>query len=100
MRMKVKNVSAFFQRLPKRMQKKMDIDDSSREMDVHRVILKMGIQVDDGFIYFNEMLYRVMRAQFGRVKLNSVMVLNELVSQFRILQLTLEAKAAGSRNSS
>jgi len=49
-------------------------------MDVQRVILKMGIQVNDGFIFFNEMLYRVMRAQFGRVKLNRVMVLNELIT--------------------
>ena len=57
------------------MLKKMDIDDTAREMDVQRVILKMGIQVDDGFIYFNEMLYRVMRAQFGRVKVNKFMVL-------------------------
>ena len=75
MKLKVKHVSNFFKQLPKRMLKKMDIDESAREMDVQRVILKMGIQVDDGFIYFNEMLYRVMRAQFGRVKINKFMVL-------------------------
>jgi len=68
------------------MLKNMEIDDDSRAMDVQRVIIKMGIVVDDGFIYFNEMLYRVMRAQFGRVKLNRVMALNELVTQYRILE--------------
>ena len=66
----------------------MDIEDGARYMDVQRVILKMGIQVDDGHIYFNEMLYRVMRAQFGRVKQNKKMALNELVTQFRILEQT------------
>lgn len=40
----------------------------------------MGINVDDGFVYFNEMLYRVMRAQYGKVKFNKVMALNELVT--------------------
>ena len=48
---------------------------------------------NDGFIYFNEMLYRVMRAQFGRVKINKFMVLQELVTQFKMLQLTLQAKS-------
>ena len=59
---------------------KMDINDGAREMDIQRVILKMGIQVDDGFIYFNEMLYRIMRAQFGRVKQNKVMAISELLT--------------------
>ena len=40
----------------------------------------MGINVDDGFIYFNEMLYRLMRAQYGKVNFNRVMALNELVA--------------------
>ena len=99
MKMKVKHVSNFFKQLPKRMLKKMDIDDGAREMDVQRVILKMGIQVDDGFIYFNEMLYRVMRAQFGRVKINKFMVLQELVTQFKMLQFTLQAKSVQTTNS-
>ena len=49
-------------------------------MDVNRTIIQMGINVDDGFVYFNEMLYRVMRAQYGKVKFNKVMALNELVT--------------------
>ena len=36
----------------------------------------MGINVDEGFIYFHEMLYRIMRAQFVTaidLKFNKVM---------------------------
>ena len=46
---------------------KMDINEGTRELDVSRAIIQMGINVEDGFIYFNEMLYRIMRAQFGKV---------------------------------
>lgn len=46
------------------------------------------------------MLYRVMRAQFGRVKQNKVMALNELVTQFRILEHTLHAKQIKGKTSS
>ena len=40
----------------------MNIRDGAKDVDVNRTIIKMGINVEDGFIYFNEMLYRVMRA--------------------------------------
>jgi len=76
------------------MLQKMNIRENAREMDVNRTIIKMGISVDDGFIYFNEMLYRVMRAQFGKVKFNKVMALNELVTQYRVAELTLNEKEA------
>ena len=66
------------------MLQKMNIRENAKEMDVNRTIIKMGINVDDGFIYFNEMLYRVMRAQFGKVQFNKVMALNELVTQYRV----------------
>ena len=58
----------------------MNIRENAKEMDVNRTIIQMGINVDDGFVYFNEMLYRVMRAQYGKVKFNKVMALNELVT--------------------
>lgn len=41
---------------------KMGLSAGAKGDDFDRVILKMGINVDDGFIYFNEMLYRIMRA--------------------------------------
>lgn len=92
MKLKVKHVNDFFNRLPQRIRQKMGVADGSRELDVQRIIIKMGINVDDGFIYFNEMLYRVMRAQFGQVRFNKVMALNELVTQFRIMELTMKTK--------
>lgn len=55
----------------------------------------MGINVDDGFVYFNEMLYRVMRAQFVtaiNLKFNKVMTVSELVTQFKIAEITLREK--------
>ena len=67
----------------------MDLSEKATEQDVQRIILKMGINVDDGFIYFNEMLYRLMRAQYGKVNFNRVMALNELVAQFRIIEITM-----------
>lgn len=48
----------------------MGVSDGAKEgdADLHRIILKMGVNVDNGFIYFNEMLYRIMRAQFVTAK--------------------------------
>ena len=43
----------------------------------------MGINVDEGFIYFHEMLYRVMRAQFvtkKRLKFSKMMIVKELAT--------------------
>ena len=59
----------------------MGIDEGAKEEDISRVVLKMGINVDDGFVYFNEMIYRIMRAQFvlsNNMVYNKVMTMNEL----------------------
>ena len=61
-KMKPKLVPDFFKRLPGRMRSQMGVGDGARDEEINRTILKMGINVDDGFIYFNEMLYRIMRA--------------------------------------
>ena len=70
----------------------MQLKENASNLEVNRTILKMGITVDDGYIYFNEMLYRVMRAQFGKVRFNKVMALNELVTQYKIMELTIKQK--------
>ena len=75
----------------------MGVAEGSRDLDVQRIIIKMGINVDDGFIYFNEMLYRIMRAQFvtaKNLKFNKVLTVSELVTQFKLAEQTLIAKAA------
>ena len=61
-KMKPKQVPFFFKKLPGRMRTRIGFGDNAKDEDLNRVILKMGINVDDGFIYFNEMLYRIMRA--------------------------------------
>lgn len=80
---------------------KIGIGEASKDEDINRVILKMGINVEDGFIYFHEMLYRIMRAQFVTrigLKLNRVMTVQELVTQYRISEITLSNKMLKSEN--
>lgn len=93
--MKPKNIPEFFKRLPLRMRMKIGMGEANKEEEINRIVLKMGINVDEGFIYFHEMLYRIMRAQFVTgigLKLNRVMTVQELVTQFRISELTLKNK--------
>ena len=74
---------------------KIGMGEANKEEEINRIVLKMGINVDEGFIYFHEMLYRIMRAQFVTnigLKLNRVMTVQELVTQFRISELTLKNK--------
>ena len=61
-KMKPKHIPAFLNLLPSRMKKRIGFSEKSTQQEINRVILKMGINVDDGFIYFHEMLYRIMRA--------------------------------------
>ena len=74
-------------------------DAEDKETSDARLILKMGINVDDGFVYFHEMLYRIMKAQFvtaKKVKFNKVMTVSEIVTQFRIAELILKERTAKS----
>ena len=55
----------------------------------------MGIKGDNGFIYFNELLYRCMRRKYGNFKVNEKMQIFELRTQFQIYQKTLEIQNKG-----
>lgn len=55
-------------------------------------MLKMGIRSDGGFVYFNELLYRCMRRQYGNFKLNKKMQIAELITQFKLYALTMVAQ--------
>ena len=61
-KMKPKKVPEFIMLLPRKMREKMGFPLFATDEEINRGVLKMGINVDDGFIYFHEMLYRVMRA--------------------------------------
>ena len=60
--------------------------------EIKKKLLKMGIKTDNGFIYFNELLYRLMREQYCTFKLNKRMTLVELTTQFKLYQLRQKAK--------
>lgn len=55
-------------------------------------MLKMGIRSQDGFIYFNELLYRLMKYKYsGKFKLNQSMKVKELTMQYKLYELTYRA---------
>jgi hypothetical protein len=53
-------------------------------------LLKMGIRGERGYIYFNEMLYRVMKRVYGEFNLNRQMYIMELRTQYKIELKTLK----------
>lgn len=63
------------------------------ESDMKKEMLKMGIRSENGWIYFNELLYRSLRRLFGNFKLHEKMQIIELKTQFKIFMLTLRAKS-------
>ena len=54
-----------------------------------KIMLKMGIRAQDGFIYFNELLYRLMRYKYLDFELNQTMRVKELIMQYKLYELTL-----------
>lgn len=58
--------------------------------DVKKNILKMAIKSDNGYIFFNEMLYRCMRRKYGNMKINKKMQIFELKTQYSIYLMTLK----------
>jgi hypothetical protein len=44
-----------------------------RLSELKRILLKMGIKSEDGYIFFNELLYRCMKRVYGNLKLNKAM---------------------------
>jgi hypothetical protein len=43
-----------------------------------KIMLKMGVRSVDGYVYFNELLYRCMRRLYGSFRLNKQMYIIEL----------------------
>jgi hypothetical protein len=63
----------------------MKYDDS----ELKKYLLKMAIKSDNGFIYFNEMLYRCMRRKYGNMRTNKKMQIFELRTQYSVFMMTL-----------
>lgn len=48
------------------------------DTEAKKQILKMGIRTEDGWIYFNELLYRTLKRVYGTFKLERKMLILEL----------------------
>jgi len=57
--------------------------------ELKKQMLKMAIKSDQGYIFFNEMLYRCMRRKYGNMKINKKMQIFELRTQYSIYLMTL-----------
>ena len=82
-RIKERDLNTFFRKLPP----PIGLPEETEENELKRQLLKMGIRSEDGFIYFNELLYRCMRRVYGHFKLNRQMSVFEIGTQFRLLQI-------------
>ena len=60
------------------------------ESEAEKKLLKMGVKSEDGYIYFNELLYRLMRELFvtDKFQLNTKMTMIELTTQYKLFKLT------------
>ena len=87
---KENELMAFYKRLPSPMGMAIGMDDS----EAQRKLLKMGVKSEDGFIYFNELLYRIMRELFvtDKFQLNNKMTVIELTTQYKLFKLTQASK--------
>lgn len=74
LKLREKKITDFFKQLP--MPLGLPLDTSEDQMK--KVMLKMGIRCDDGYVYFNELLYRCMRRQYGSFRLNRRMQIHEV----------------------
>lgn len=83
-----KQLNYFFKKLPP----PIGMTDDTSDAELKKTMLKMGIRCDDGYIYFNELLYRCMRRQYGNFKLNKRMQIVELKTQYKIYLITLRHK--------
>jgi hypothetical protein len=58
--------------------------------ELKKQLLKMAIKSDNGYIYFNELLYRCMRRKYGNMKISRKMQIFELKTQYKIFLMTLD----------
>lgn len=84
-RLREKQLFVFFRRLPM----PIGLPPETTDDQMKKIMLKMGIKCDDGYIYFNELLYRCMRRLYGTFKLNRKMQIHELKTQYAIYQIKL-----------
>lgn len=90
-KIKEKQLVDFFGDLPHPMgMKVVNEEDRMSDSELKKQMLKMGIRTEDGWIFFNELLYRCMRRVYGNFKLNKKMQITELKTLFKISVITLK----------
>jgi hypothetical protein len=62
----------------------LGFSDEMEESDQKRIMLRMAIRGDDGYVYFNELLYRCMRRKYGNFKMDAKNQIIELSTKYRI----------------
>ena len=87
-KMREKQLFDFFRKL----KLPLGLPEETTDNTVKKIVLKMGIRSDGGYIYFNEMLYRCMRRQFGNFRLSKKLQIAELITQYKLYSLTLRAQ--------
>ena len=84
-KLREKQLNMFFKTLPM----PFGLPPETTDGQMKKIMLQMGIRCDDGYVYFNELLYRCMRRKYGSFKLNRRMQIIELKTQYKIYQITL-----------
>ena len=79
-KMREKQLPDFFKNLPP----PLGLPAETTDDQMKKIMLKMGVRCDDGYIYFNELLYRCMRRLYGSFRLSRAMQIIELKTQYRI----------------
>jgi hypothetical protein len=90
-KMKENQLTKFFRKLGENGDKNTSLGFSEfyySDSELKKNLLKMGIKSDNGYIYFNELLYRCMRRRYGNMKINKKMQIFELRTQYRIYMIT------------
>eukprot|EP00347_Sterkiella_histriomuscorum_P015163 403358079 len=60
----------------------------SNEKEINKEIIKMGIRSEDGWVFFNELLYRSMKRIYGDKDFKSdIMIITEFQTLFKIHQI-------------
>lgn len=98
LKIKEKQLPKFFRRLGEDGDKATSLGfgpDHYEPGELKKQMLKMAIKSDNGYVYFNELLYRCMRRKYGNMKINKKMQICELLTQYRIYLMTLEIQRKG-----
>lgn len=85
-KLREKRLIDFFKKLPM----PIGLPSDTTDEQMKKIMLKMGIKCDDGYVYFNELLYRCMRRRYGAFRLNKRMQIHELKTQYKIYLIKLK----------